>query len=45
LDYPNINKFYETYYDKYFFHIVMELWQGKEVFDNIANQGYIPEKK
>jgi hypothetical protein len=27
------------------FFIVMELWQGKEVFDNIANQGYIPEKK
>jgi calcium-dependent protein kinase len=45
LDHPNIIKFYETYHDKYFFHIVMELCQGKEVFDNIANHGYIPEKK
>ena len=45
LDHPNIIKFYETYHDKYFFHIVMELCQGKEVFDNIANHGYMPEKK
>ena len=45
LDHPNIIKFYETYHDKYFFHIVMELCQGKEVFDKIANHGYMPEKK
>ena len=45
LDLPNIIKFYETYHDKYFFHIVMECCQGKEVFDNIANHGYFPEKK
>ena len=45
LDHPNIIKFYETYHDKYFFHIVMELCQGKEVFDNIANHGYMSEKK
>ncbi len=45
LDHPNIIKFYETYHDKFFFHIVMELCQGKEVFDNIANHGYMPEKK
>ena len=45
LDHPNIIKFYETYHDKYYFHIVMELCQGKEVFDNIANHGYMPEKK
>ena len=45
LDHPNIIKFYETYNDKYFFHIVMELCQGKEVFDNIANHGYMSEKK
>ena len=45
LDHPNIIKFYEIYHDKYCFHIVMELCQGKEVFDNIANHGYFPEKK
>ena len=45
LDHPNIIKFYETYHDKYYFHIVMELCQGKEVFDNIANHGYMSEKK
>ena len=45
LDHPNIIKFYETYHDKYFFHIIMELCKGKEVFDNIANHGYMPEKK
>ena len=45
LDHPNIIKFYETYHDQYFFHIVMELCQGKEVFDKIANNGYMPERK
>ena len=45
LDHPNIIKFYETYHDECFFHIVMELCKGKEVFDNICNHGYLPEKK
>ena len=45
LDHPNIIKFYETYHDEYFFHIVMELCQGKEVFDKIANNGYMHERK
>ena len=45
LDHPNIIKFYETYHDQFYFHIVMELCQGKEVFDKIANNGYMPEKK
>ena len=45
LDHPNIIKFYETYHDDYFFHIVMELCKGKEVFDNICNRGYLSEKK
>ena len=45
LDHPNIIKFYETYHDDCFFHIVMELCKGKEVFDNICNHGYLPEKK
>ena len=45
LDHPNIIKFYETYHDEFFFHIVMELCKGKEVFDNICNRGYLSEKK
>ena len=45
LDHPNIIKFYETYHDEYYFHIVMELCKGKEVFEKIANQGNISEKK
>ena len=45
LDHPNIIKFYETYHDAYYFHIVMELCKGKEVFDKIANHGFMPEKK
>ena len=45
LDHPNIIKFYETYHDECFFHIVMELCKGKEVFDNICNHGYLSERK
>ena len=45
LDHPNIIKFYETYHDECFFHIVMELCKGKEVFDNICNHGYLRENK
>ena len=45
LDHPNIIKFYETFHDKAYFHIVMELCQGKEVFDNLTNNDYMPEKK
>ena len=45
LDHPNIIKFYETYHDECFFHIVMELCKGKEVFDNICNHGYLAERK
>ena len=45
LDHPNIIKFYETYHDKFYFHIVMELCKGKEVFDRIVEDGRIKEKK
>ena len=45
LDHPNIIKFYETYHDKFYFHIVMELCKGKEVLDRIAEDGRIKEKK
>ena len=45
LDHPNIIKFYETYHDDCFFHIVMELCQGKEIVYQMGNFGFIEEKK
>ena len=45
LDHPFIIDFYETYQDEFFFHIVMELCKGKEVFQKIASEGKIEEKK
>lgn len=44
LNHPNIIKFYESYHDKYYFHIVMELCTGKEIFDKIVSDGKISEK-
>ena len=35
LDHPNIIKFYETYNDKFYFHIVMELCRGKDLLYRI----------
>ena len=45
LDHPNIIKFYETFHDDYFFHIVMELCKGKEIIHQMGNYGFIEEKK
>jgi len=45
LDHPNIIKFLESYQDKYYFHIVMELCQGKEVFEKIIEEGCLTEHK
>lgn len=45
LDHPNIIHFYETYHDQYYFHIVMELCTGKEVFDRIIEEGVLNEQK
>ena len=45
LDHPNIIKFYESYNDQFYFHIVMELCKGKEVFDKIIEEGHITEQK
>ena len=45
LDHPNIIKFYETFHDDYFFHIVMELCKGKEIINQLGNFGFIEEKK
>lgn len=36
LDHPNIIKFYETYIDYRYVHIVMEICTGGELFDRIV---------
>ena len=43
LNHSNIIKFYETYHDKYYFHIVMELCSGKEIFEKIVSDCKISE--
>ena len=46
LDHPNIIKFYETYHDKFYFHIVMELCKGQDLLTRIkGNNGKLNEKK
>lgn len=45
LDHPNIIKFFETYHDQFYFHIVMELCKGKEVFDKIVQEDSLTEIK
>jgi len=45
LDHPNIIKFYETYHDKYYFHLVMELCKGKDSFNQIVMIEKCEEKK
>ena len=45
LDHPNIIKFYETYHDKYYFHLVMELCKGKDSFNKIVIMEKCDEKK
>ena len=43
VDHPNIIKFYETYQDQKYFHFVIELCQGGELFDMITKQGSLSE--
>ena len=44
LDHPNILKLYEVYEDANSFYLVMELVQGKELFDKIVERGQYSEK-
>ena len=37
LDHPNIIRFYETYHDNIYFHIVMELCKGQDLLQRINN--------
>ena len=44
LDHPNILKLFEVYEDANSFYLVMELVQGKELFDKIVERGQYSEK-
>ena len=45
LDHPNIVKFYESYEDKKFFHVVMEYCSGGELFDRVVEKGHLDERQ
>jgi calcium/calmodulin-dependent protein kinase I len=44
LSHPNILKLFEVYEDDQKFYLVMELVQGKELFDKIVERGQYSEK-
>ena len=44
LDHPNIVKFYETYHDEHYFHLVMELCQGFDSYRQIVVNQKCDEK-
>ena len=43
VDHPNIVKFYQTYRDKKYYHLVMEFVKGKELFDFLIQIGKFSE--
>lgn len=43
VDHPNIVKFYQVYRDKKYFHIVMELCNGEELFEHLTSIGKFSE--
>ena len=45
LSHPNIIKFYETYHDQHFFHLVMELCEGRDSYKQIVKEEKCDEKK
>jgi calcium-dependent protein kinase len=45
VDHPNIVKYYETYNDEHYLHIVMELCTGGELFDRIVKKKRFTEKE
>eukprot|EP00349_Pseudokeronopsis_sp_Brazil_P000825 CAMPEP_0202961350 /NCGR_PEP_ID=MMETSP1396-20130829/5399_1 /ASSEMBLY_ACC=CAM_ASM_000872 /TAXON_ID= /ORGANISM="Pseudokeronopsis sp., Strain Brazil" /LENGTH=103 /DNA_ID=CAMNT_0049681093 /DNA_START=90 /DNA_END=401 /DNA_ORIENTATION=- len=44
VDHPNIIKFYETYKDNKYYHIVMEFCDGGELFERLIELGQFNEK-
>ena len=45
VDHPNIVKYYETYDDKKFIYLCMELCTGGELFQKVTAEGRISEHK
>jgi calcium-dependent protein kinase len=45
VDHPNIIKYFETYNDPKYFHIIMELCTGGELFDRISHVKQFTEKE
>lgn len=45
LDHPNIIKLYETFEDKSYVYLVMELCSGGELFDKIVDEGNFTESE
>lgn len=45
MDHPNIVKWYSTYEDSKFVHLVMEHCSGGELFERIINKGYYSENE
>jgi calcium-dependent protein kinase len=45
VDHPNIIKFHESYIDYRYVHIVMELAEGKELYEKIIESNRFTEKK
>ena len=39
LDHPCIIKFYETFHDSYYFHIITELCRGKDLHERVKSEG------
>ena len=45
LDHPNIVKYYETYEDSKYLHVVMELCEGGDLFDHVICQTSLTEEE
>jgi len=43
VDHPNIIKFYEAYRDNKYYHLVMELCSGGELFEKLCERGTFTE--
>ena len=44
LKHPNTIRFYETYFDNKYFHIVMQLCKGKDLYNKIQSHNALSEK-
>ena len=42
-DHPNIIKFYESFEDEKYIHIVMEKCKGRDLFSSLVNEGKYSE--